>query len=207
MKVIEVFADVTCPFTHVGLRRFVARRSALGRDDVRLRVHAWPLELVNGEPFDPELIAEEIDELRPQLDEAAFVGFDAAAFPATSMPALALAEAAYGAGLEVGERVSLELRDLLFERGADIADPTVLDDVARRHGVQVDDGAAAAVLADYASGRERGVIGSPHFFVGDASFFCPGLSVSRDAAGHLVVTPNDAFDAFIEICFGTEHSR
>ena len=31
MTVIEVFADVTCPFTHVGLRRFVERRGELGR--------------------------------------------------------------------------------------------------------------------------------------------------------------------------------
>ena len=32
---IEVFADVLCPFTHVGLRRLVARRTELGRDDPR----------------------------------------------------------------------------------------------------------------------------------------------------------------------------
>jgi hypothetical protein len=34
MTVIEVFADVACPFTHVGLRRFVDRRAELGRHDV-----------------------------------------------------------------------------------------------------------------------------------------------------------------------------
>jgi len=45
--VIEVFADVACPFTHVGLKSFVARRAGLGRDDVILRVRAWPLEIVN----------------------------------------------------------------------------------------------------------------------------------------------------------------
>ena len=28
MTVIEVFADVACPFTHVGLVRFVERRNA-----------------------------------------------------------------------------------------------------------------------------------------------------------------------------------
>src|SRR5206468_3084962 len=49
--VIEVFADVRCPFTHVGLTRFVARRHELGRREPRLRVRAWPLELVNGEPL------------------------------------------------------------------------------------------------------------------------------------------------------------
>ena len=30
MTVIEVFADIACPFTHVGLRRLVDRRRTLG---------------------------------------------------------------------------------------------------------------------------------------------------------------------------------
>src|SRR6478735_6336015 len=42
-RAIEVFADVRCPFAHVGLRRLVERRRALGRDDVRLVVRAWPM--------------------------------------------------------------------------------------------------------------------------------------------------------------------
>ena len=54
MDALEVFADVCCPFTHVGLRRIVRRRAELGRDDVVLVVRAWPLELVNGVPLDPE---------------------------------------------------------------------------------------------------------------------------------------------------------
>jgi hypothetical protein len=49
-RLVEVFADVGCPFAHVGLRRFVERRDELGRDDVVLWVRAWPLELVNARP-------------------------------------------------------------------------------------------------------------------------------------------------------------
>jgi hypothetical protein len=30
MRQIEVFADVACPFTHVGLRRLIAERDAGG---------------------------------------------------------------------------------------------------------------------------------------------------------------------------------
>ena len=63
MALVEVFADVACPFTHVGLRRLVARRAALGRDDVVLRVRAWPLELVNGRPLAADAVAEEVVEL------------------------------------------------------------------------------------------------------------------------------------------------
>ena len=54
---IEVFADVVCPFTHVGLRRLVDRRDELGASAV-LRVRAWPLELINGEPLAADLVAE-----------------------------------------------------------------------------------------------------------------------------------------------------
>jgi hypothetical protein len=41
---IEVFADVVCPFTHVGLRRLVAYRRQKHREDIAIRVRAWPLE-------------------------------------------------------------------------------------------------------------------------------------------------------------------
>lgn len=63
---IEVFADVVCPFTHVGLRRLVERRHELGSSAV-LRVRAWPLELVNGEPLAADVVAEEVRELREQV--------------------------------------------------------------------------------------------------------------------------------------------
>src|SRR6476661_6479775 len=105
--VIEVFADVACPFTHVGLKSFVARRAGLGRDDVILRVRAWPLEIVNGRPLDPGDVAEEIDALHDQVGSTLFTGFTQESFPATSLPALTLASAAYEHGPAIGERVSL----------------------------------------------------------------------------------------------------
>lgn len=200
---IEVFADVACPFTHVGLRRFVERREA-GGPDVRLRVRAWPLEEVNGEPLDPGFIAEEVDEIRAQVAPDLFAGFDPAAFPATSMPALALASAAYDLDLVTGEAVSLELRDLLFEHGVDIADADALAGVAERNGVAFDPANPhlGAVRADHAEGKQRGVIGSPHFFTPAGGFFCPSLDVSRDSGGHLRITADpDGFRRFVDSCF------
>lgn len=202
--VIEVFADVACPFTHVGLRRFVKQREAAGGPDVRLRVRAWPLEEVNGVPLDPEFIAEEVAEIREQVAPDLFVGFDPTAFPGTSMPALALAAAAYAVDLPTGEAVSLELRDLLFEQGVDIADPDALAGVARRHGVTFDaaDPTLDVVRADHAEGRRRDVIGSPHFFTPAGGFFCPSLDVGRDSAGHLRITADpDGFERFVASCF------
>jgi hypothetical protein len=38
----------------------------------------------------------------------------------------------------------------------------------------------SAVRADWERGKERGVQGSPHFFVGDRGWFCPSLDISHD---------------------------
>jgi predicted DsbA family dithiol-disulfide isomerase len=199
-----VFADVACPFTHVGLRRFVEVRDRLGRPDVRLRLRAWPLEVVNGEPLDPAFVHEEIDALRERVAPELFVGFDEAAFPATSLPALALASAASRRDRATGEAVSLELRDLLFERGRDVADPEVLGTVSERFGVVAAPRDRAEVLADHREGVARGVVGSPYFFTPGGSFFCPTLDISHGADGELRVGFDaDGFDRFVLACFGT----
>jgi predicted DsbA family dithiol-disulfide isomerase len=201
MTVVEVFADVACPFTHVGLRRFVERRTELGRSDVTLWVRAWPLEIVNGEPLDPHFIAEEVADIREQVAPALFAGFAESSFPASSLPALALSAAAYEQGFATGERVSLALRDLLFERGLDIADADVLGRLAADHHVPVDLSDTRRVLDDHAAGVARGVVGSPHFFTPAGGFFCPSLDVHRDATGHLRITADTlGFERFVTTC-------
>ena len=204
MIVIEVFADVACPFTHVGLRRFIERRTERGRTDVILRVRAWPLEIVNGEPLDPHFIAEEVDDIRRQVAPTLFERFSEGSFPATSLPALALAAAANDKDLAVGERISLALRDLLFEQGVDIANIEVLRRLASDHDVPVDlADAGVRSREDHAEGVARGVMGSPHFFTPAGGFFCPALEVHRDANGHLRITADTpGFDRFVATCFG-----
>lgn len=199
MKVVEVFADVRCPFTHVGLRRLVERRDDAG-SELALRVRAWPLELVNNAPLDADLIAEEIDELRAQVAPDLFAGFDRARFPASSLPALGLAAAAYQHDIAAGEVVSLLLRDALFEQGRDIAQADELAHLATVAGLTGRLDASQQVLDDWHEGRQRGVIGSPHFFVGDADFFCPTLHIDH-VDGHLRITRDHArLDEFIARC-------
>lgn len=199
MDTVEVYAEVGCPFTHVGLHRFVQRRRELGGGPT-LHVRPWPLELVNGAPLDPAFIAEKIDELRRQVSPDLFVGFRPDAFPATSLPALALTAAAYEVGPSEGEQVALAVRDLLFEQGRAVDDPAVLAEVAAAVGVDVPDG-HDAVLADYERGRQRGVIGSPHFFLPGGDFFCPSLDIAR-VDGHLRITADPTgFAAFLDACF------
>ena len=116
---------------------------------------------------------------------------------------MGLAARAYEQGAAVGEAVSLELRDLLFEQGVDVAQPDVLAEVAERHGVLPAAGATdrQLVLDDLDEGRERGVIGSPHFFTPAGAFFCPSLDISRDAQGHLrILADPEGFVAFVDAC-------
>lgn len=200
MTVVDVFADVCCPFTHVGLRRLVHRREAEGAE-FQLRVRAWPLELVNGAPLDGPFVAEEIVDLREQVAGDAFVGFDVARFPASSLPAMDLTAAGYARDVTTGERVALAVRDALFEQGRDVADPDVVASIAREAGITgwaPSDRWRDAVLSDWADGRSRGVIGSPHFFLGEDQHFCPALHIER-VDGHLRIDPDeDAFEAFVQ---------
>jgi 2-hydroxychromene-2-carboxylate isomerase len=200
---IEVFADLTCPFTHVGLRRLVQRRGALGRDDVRFWVRAWPLELVNGSPLRADAVVPDVTALRVHVAPDLFAGFDPDRFPPTSLPALGLAARAYELGPDAGEEVSLLLRDALFEQGCDLADPEVLDGIAHQCGVPFPpDGDHDRVLVDWHEGRRRRVVGSPHFFVGDQSWFCPSLRISHDEAGELrIVADEEGFEHLVAACF------
>lgn len=183
---LEVFADITCPFTHVGLKRVVAQLHELGAD-ADLVVRAWPLEWVNGEMFTADAIATKIGVLHDQLGVDDFAGFDRAAWPSTSIPALNLCAAASRVGPAEGLAVALAVRAALFERGADISDPAVLAEIAEAHGLpapEVDPD--PDVTADYEEGQRRGVRGSPDFWVGDTEFFCPSLDLSRTDDGDLV---------------------
>ena len=202
MQVIEVYADVWCPFAHVGLRCVVERRSQLGRDDVALHIRAWPLELVNGTPLDPETTVKHAKDLQTQVAPELFRHFDPDHFPRTSIPALARAHAAYRKDMRTGEAVSLALREALFERNLDISRNAVLSEIASAYGVgQANSADEASVLGDWHDGIERGVKGSPHFFCGDHDAFCPTLDISKDKDGHLDVNANlEELNAFLSEC-------
>lgn len=194
MSSIEVFADACCPFAHVGLRRLGDAIAGSGRTDVTMHVKAWPLELINGAPLDPPFIAEEIEEIREQVAPDLFSGFRESTFARSSIPAMALTSRAYAVSAATGQAVALAVRDAQFEQGLDIADRSVLAAIAVEHGVDTGDdpdGDAALVRGEWEEGRERGVVGSPHFFLGDENVFCPVLDITR-VDGHLRIRVDDA---------------
>ena len=183
---VEVFADIACPFTHVGLKRVVEHVAELDRPG-SVHVRAWPLEWVNGVGLDAPAVQEKAAALVEQLGVDDFAGLDPDQWPTTTIPALELAAAAYARDMDTGLAVSMDVRAALFEEGLDVSDPSVLTQLRDRHGLEpLDDQARSAVQADYDEGRRRGVIGSPHFWVDHDNFFCPALDLDRDDAGHLI---------------------
>ncbi len=207
-RVLEVFADIWCPFTHVGLRRLIEYRARLDRPDVAVRVRAWPLELVNGRPLSVDLVTEEIEALRQRVAPNLFLGFDPERFPTTTLPALAVAASAYRRDDRTGEQVSLALRTALFEEGRELADPSELLAIARAAGLEgADPDAEQLIRDDWEEGRRRGVTGSPHFFADGAGFFCPSLAIER-VDHHLQITSDPAaFAAFTSAAFGDPAPR
>ena len=202
VRTIELYADVTCPFTHAGLRRLVERRAQLDRHDVALRVRSWPLELVNGKPLKGDLVGEEIAELRTAATPDLFAGFNSIQFPHTSLPALMLEASAYLNDDRTGEEVSLALRTALFEQGRDVSDPAVLAAIAASVGIAIPGPEAAQLVhADWHEGERRDVSGSPFFFVGSQGFFCPTLKIEH-TEGHLKISVDPkATEAFFDHCF------
>lgn len=202
MTRIEVYADIVCPFTHVGLRRLRQAREA--RDShTAVRVRAWPLELINGAPLAAEVVAREVDGLRGQIAPELFAGFDRDAFPSTSLPAFGLAAAAYLVNDAIGEAVSFAVRDALFEEGRDIADPEVVHAIGCRFGITpLDDRAAeAAVRTDWERGKARGVKGSPHFFVAGRDWFCPSLEIHHEHGRYDIGLDLDTLHEFYATAF------
>jgi predicted DsbA family dithiol-disulfide isomerase len=183
---VEVFADITCPFTHVGLKRVVEHVAAIDHP-VDVIVRAWPLEWVNGQGLDIEAVQAKARALSEQLGIDDFHGLRADRWPASTIPALSLAAAGYAENAATGLAVSLAVRSALFERGLDVGDTSVLADIAAAHGLTAPDPGSPhpAVRADYDDGVARGVSGSPHFWVDRDDFFCPALDLGHDSDGRL----------------------
>ena len=182
---VEVFADISCPFTHVGLTPVTARLQEM-EGDHDIVVRAWPLEWVNGAALDATTTAAKVAALREQLDIELFTGFRSDRWPDTTIPALNLAAAAYARDPLTGLQVSLGLRNALFEQGQDISDPAVLAALARTFDLaRPASEPTGAVVADHREGLRRGVTGSPHFWIGVQEFFCPSLDLGHDETGAL----------------------
>ena len=193
---IEIFADVWCPFAHFSLRTVRALRDRLSPESPIL-VRAWPLELVNGKPLDPVVTAAHVAELRRDVVLELFAGFDPDAMPTTTLGALALVEAANDVDPWLGEGISIELRDTLFEEGQRI-DDEMLTRIARHSGLDITvTRDRTRVESRLEEGRIRGVRGSPHVFIGQSGMFCPLLDIERSRGELHMKERFERFEAFV----------
>jgi len=182
---VEVFADITCPFTHVGLKQVVRHLDEMEKS-VDVIVRAWPLEWVNGVALDANTVAKKSGTMGEQLDVDYFAGLSTGQWPSSTIPALNLVALAYERNSATGLAVSLELREALFERGLNVGDLEVLADIADAYALPMPEvEASEAVRSDYELGVARGVQGSPHFWIDDDDFFCPALDIGHDDDGQL----------------------
>ena len=85
MQTVEVYVDITCPFTHVGLKRVVQHVSETS-EPAEVVVRAWPLEWVNGAPLDIGAVLVKAAALTDQLGVDDFVGLRADAWPTSTIP-------------------------------------------------------------------------------------------------------------------------
>lgn len=203
---IEVFADIWCPFAHVGLRTVARQRAERGLH-TPIVVRAWPLELVNGAPLDAAKTLDHVEELRSEVAPDLFRAFDVDNFPTSTLEALALVARAQRVSPQLGERASFDVRVAMFESGLDISDDVVLARLAGALGIELpDDDDRESVLADWNAGIARGVKGSPHFFCQGRDSFCPSLDISRRPGdAHLTIHTDVArLTEFLDDCFAEE---
>jgi predicted DsbA family dithiol-disulfide isomerase len=200
---IEVYADIACPFAHVGLRSLTAERDARA-PEVALRVRSWPLEWVNNGAHDPDHASFVVDALRASVAPDLFAGFDPATYPCSTISALGLVSVAYLEGDDVGGKMSLALRDAVFEQGRALDDPNELRAIAHEFGLEVPAPAlaVAVVRTDWERGRSRHVQGSPHFFLGERSWFCPSLRIGRGANGFDITVDRAGLEDFLTAALG-----
>jgi predicted DsbA family dithiol-disulfide isomerase len=185
MTTIEVYADITCPFAHVGLKRVAEHVRAMSAP-AAVMIRAWPLEWVNGAPLAVDAVLVKAAALTDQLGINDFAGLRADRWPTSTIPALDLIASAYERDASTGLAMGLELRAALFERGEDVGDLDVLSKIAADHGLAAPTAETSArVQADFDHGRAIGVKGSPHYFVEADDFFCPALDLGHDPDGHL----------------------
>lgn len=200
---IEIFADVWCPFAYVGIRRVFQYRDEIGRNDVPIIVRSWPLELVNDAPMAQAKALGNCEALRRQVAADQFANTELSNFPSTTLDALTLIAQAYEQDVSAGEKASIVVREAIFEIGHDVADHSVLQGLAASLGVSyARDADHTLVRRDWEEGKTRGVVGSPHFFNGSVGVFCPSLQLTRTEDSGLIIQANaEKLAAFLTSCF------
>lgn len=187
---IVVFADIGCPWAHVAVHRLHETRAALGLEDrVVFDPHAFPLEVLNGQPTPKNVLDAEIPVTGALAPGAGWQMWQRPEheYPVTMLPALEAVHAAKEQGPKVAEGLDRALRRGFFGESRNVSmRHEILEIAATVPGLDVDalaraldDGRARAALAeDREIASTDRVTGSPHLFLpGGQSVHNPGIEM------------------------------
>ena len=180
----------------------------IGASDVSLVVRAWPLELVNGVPLDAGLISQKVRTFRDQVAPNLFRGLDSAPSPSTSMPALRLEAARASQSAAAGNGSASPYGRQCSNTGVTSPTGECLREIAASCGV--DDPVPVSdndVIEDWLAGKQRGVVGSPHFFAAEGNWFCPSLTITQTDDGLWMADNQHGLDRLAAICLGRAEVR
>ena len=204
---IVVFADIGCPWAHVAVHRLHATRASMGLGErVVFDMHAFPLEVVNGQPTPKKILDAEIPVAGALAPAAGWQMWQRPEheYPVTTLPALEAVHAAKEQGLKVAEGLDRALRRGFFGASRNVSmRHEILELAATVPGLDVgalaaalDDGRARSALADdRAIAESDEVQGSPHLFLPDGvDVHNPGIDMhweGKHGEGFPVVDRDD----------------
>jgi 2-hydroxychromene-2-carboxylate isomerase len=184
MASVEFYFDYSCPWSYLAFMRLIETATRTGStiewrpivlDTLLARAH--PDHPVDREPADSRKSAYEARDIEAWAD---YVGVEInrpAAWPAST--ALAARGAVVAARQERIKAYSAAVFSAYFGPGADIADISLLSDLAEKVGIErqsfeqalIDISVVEGVDANIKSLLSRGGFGAPTMFVGDDMFF------------------------------------
>jgi predicted DsbA family dithiol-disulfide isomerase len=185
---IVVFSDLLDPFAHLAVHRLWESRARLGLEDaVTFDHHAFPLELFNGPGtrIGSDSEVPPVGQLEPDAGWQLWSAPDWH-YPNTVLLAFEAIHAAKAESMRASERLDRALRRAFWRESRCIGHHTVILDVARHAGLDVEhlagalrDGRARAVVfEDYETSRTDAVTMSPQLFLSDGtSVTNPGVTV------------------------------
>ena len=189
-QAIAVHSDLRCPWAHVAVHRLLGTAERLGVADELVVDHRWFPLGEDATPQDPAALDRElaaIGALEPDAGWTEWSGRDVT-FPTSARTAAAWVQAAKATSPQASTVLDRALRRALFAGGRDIADESVIADVASGlDGVDVD-----AVRREVASGRPDAELDrQAEVASSDAIPASPTIVV---AGGNVWVNPGIEFD-------------
>jgi predicted DsbA family dithiol-disulfide isomerase len=171
------WAEYYCPWCYItSVRLHTVAPEYAGR--VRLRIRAFPLEVVGGEAAPRDILEQEWWLAAVQEPSAPFVPYTAPTWPTTTLPAFEAVRCAGQQSEEAAQAYDLRVRRAFFGESRDISQREVLLEIARDIGLDLpsftrafDSGSVReSIVQEGHEGKQRyGVRGTPTLMLADGT--------------------------------------